>query len=198
MAKARHTNRTEMNSAQNAKLNEENFETEATTTEFDCLDMLFSMKMKTPCAPSRGVRECPFNEKFIVHMQNTTVAKQRCEPIRPCISICNVHGAVEPSRKHTFPSGEAIHNTQTPGCVPTGRWPLGRKRATRSDSRHPKASLVPTSACAAKDATFNRRHRRHHHESPNVFAARRQVVLGRSTVVGVAEDLSQREVIRKL
>ena len=29
-------------------------------------------------------------------------------------------------------------------------------------ARHPKASLVPTSACEAKDATFNR----HHHESP--------------------------------
>ena len=106
--------------------------------------------------------------------------KQRCEPVRPCISICNVHGAVEPSRKHTFPSGEAIHNTQTPRVCTHRAMATGKKTSnsfrltgcglsfllTVPKARHPKANLVPTSACAAKDATFNRRHRRHHHESP--------------------------------
>ena len=82
------------------------------------------MKMKTPCAPSRGVRECPFDEEFIVHVQNTTVAKQSCEPVRPCISICNVHGAVEPSRKHTFLSGEA---TQTPRVCTHRAMATGKK-----------------------------------------------------------------------
>ena len=89
--------------------------------------MLLSMKMKTPCAPSRGVRECPFDEKLLVQMQNTTVAKQRCEPVRSCISICNVHGAVGPSRKHTFLSAEATHNTQTPRVCTHRAMETGKK-----------------------------------------------------------------------
>ena len=97
----------------------------------------------------------------------------------PCISANNVRVAIEPNRTPSPPPSyqeEAIHNTQIQGCMLTRRWPREENEPivqthglrtvlllTVPKARYPKASLVPTSACAAKDATFNRRQ---HHESP--------------------------------
>ena len=109
------------------------------------------------------------------HRQDT---EHHCELVLrlPCISANNVRVAIEPNRT---PLPIRRRTSTTPRfkvvCLQGDghreeNEPIAKTHGLRTvllltvpKARYPKASLVPTSACAAKDATFNRRQ---HHESP--------------------------------
>ena len=102
--------------------------------------------------------------KLINKIQNTTVARQGCEPANrtppPLLLPIKRRPSTIPRFKVVCLQGDGHREeneliNQTHGLRTT-------LLLTEPKARHPKASLVPTSACATKDATFNR----HHHDSP--------------------------------